>query len=191
MQVHFTELPGVLLLEPRVHGDARGHFYEAWNQRAFDAAVRRRVEFVQDNHSLSVKGVLRGLHYQLPSPQGKLVRVTRGEIWDVAVDLRRGSPTFGRWTGEVLSGTNRRQLWIPEGFAHGFVTLSDEAEVLYKVTAYWRADADRCVRWDDPELAIAWPLAGAAPILSAKDAAGAALRETRCFEPADLPGATS
>ena len=128
---------------------------------------------MQDNHSLSARNVLRGLHYQLPRPQGKLVRVVRGEVFDVAVDLRRGSPSFGRWVGEVLSAENKRQLWIPEGFAHGFLVLSDEAEFLYKTTDYWHPEHERCIRWDDPKLAIRWPLEGASPIVSAKDAAGA------------------
>jgi dTDP-4-dehydrorhamnose 3,5-epimerase len=182
MQAHFTSLAGVLLLEPAVFKDGRGHFFESWNQRAFDAAVGRRTEFVQDNQSRSVRGVLRGLHYQLPRPQGKLVRALRGEIFDVVVDLRRGSPTLGRWAGEVLSAENRRQLWIPEGFAHGFLALSDEAEVLYKTTDYWTREAERCIRWDDPDLAIAWPLEGAAPIVSAKDAEGVRLRDAALFE---------
>ena len=176
-----TALAGVLLVEPEVHGDARGHFFEAFNRRALEAAAGRAVDFVQDNQSLSARGVLRGLHYQLPHPQGKLVRALRGEIFDVAVDLRRGSPTFGRWAGERLSGANRRQLWIPEGFAHGFLVLSDEAEVLYKVTGYWHAEAERCIRWDDPDLAVAWPLAGEAPRLSGKDAAGQRLAEAPVF----------
>jgi dTDP-4-dehydrorhamnose 3,5-epimerase len=189
MQVRPTALPDVLVVEPKVFGDARGCFFESWNQRAFDAAVGRRVDFVQDNHSLSAKGVLRGLHYQLPHPQGKLVRVARGEVYDVAVDLRRGSPTFRRWAAEVLSAENRRQLWIPEGFAHGFLVLSDQAEFLYKTTDTWFPEADRCLRWDDPELSIPWPLGGAAPIVSAKDAAGASLRDAVTFGRGDLPGA--
>ncbi len=176
-----TALAGVLLVEPELFGDARGHFFESFNRRALEAAASRPVEFVQDNQSLSARGVLRGLHYQLPHPQGKLVRVLRGEVFDVAVDLRRGSPTFGRWAGERLSGANRRQLWIPEGLAHGFLVLSDEAEVLYKVTDYWHAQAERCIRWDDPDLAVAWPLAGAVPRLSAKDAAGLRLAEAPLF----------
>jgi dTDP-4-dehydrorhamnose 3,5-epimerase len=148
--------------------------------------VGRAVPFVQDNHSLSARGVLRGLHYQLPRPQGKLVRVVRGEVFDVAVDLRRGSPTFGRWAGELLSADNRRQLWIPEGLAHGFYVLSAEAEFLYKATDYWYPEGERCIRWDDPDLAIAWPTAGAAPLVSAKDAAGKRLAEAAVFE--GVPG---
>jgi dTDP-4-dehydrorhamnose 3,5-epimerase len=189
MQVRPTEIPDVLVVEPKVFGDARGFFFESWNRRAFEKAVGRPVEFVQDNHSLSAKGVLRGLHYQLPHPQGKLVRVARGEVFDVAVGLRRGSPTFRRWAGEVLSAENRRQLWIPEGFAHGFLVLSSEAEFLYKTTEYYRPEAERCIRWDDPELAVAWPLGGTAPIVSAKDAKGDALLAAATFDPRDLPGA--
>ncbi|GAO01365.1 dTDP-4-dehydrorhamnose 3,5-epimerase [Anaeromyxobacter sp. PSR-1] len=182
MQARGTVIPDVLVLEPKVFGDARGFFYESFKQKAFDAAVGRHVEFVQDNHSLSTRNVLRGLHYQLPNPQAKLVRVTRGEVFDVAVDLRRGSPTFGRWAGELLSAGNRRQLWIPEGFAHGFLVLSDEAEFLYKITDYWHPEHEHCIRWDDPALGIDWPTGGAPPIVSAKDAAGRPFREAAVFE---------
>jgi dTDP-4-dehydrorhamnose 3,5-epimerase len=182
MIVRPTAIPDVLVVEPRVFGDARGFFYESFNKKAFDAAVGRSVDFVQDNHSLSARGVLRGLHYQLPRPQGKLVRVVRGAVFDVVVDLRRRSPTFGRWAGEVLSADNRRQLWIPEGFAHGFLVASDEAEFLYKTTDYWHPEHERCVRWDDPALAIRWPLEGAAPVVSTKDAAGVPLAEAALFE---------
>jgi dTDP-4-dehydrorhamnose 3,5-epimerase len=182
MQVRPTAIPDVLVVEPKVFGDARGFFFESWNKRALDAALGRAVEFVQDNHSLSSRGVLRGLHYQLVQPQAKLVRVTRGEVFDVAVDLRRGSPTFGRWVGERLSAANKRQLWIPEGFAHGFLVVSDDAEFLYKTTDYWHRESERCIRWDDPELGIAWPLDGAAPIVSAKDAEGARLRDAVLFD---------
>jgi len=171
MNVRPTAIPDVLLLEPRVFGDARGFFYESFNQQRFDEAVGRAVRFVQDNHSRSVRGVLRGLHYQVHRPQGKLVRVVVGEVFDVAVDLRRGSPTFGRWTGEVLSADNRRQLWIPEGFAHGFVVRSEAAEFLYKTTDYWFPEHERCIRWDDPTLAIDWGCAGQ-PQVSEKDARG-------------------
>jgi dTDP-4-dehydrorhamnose 3,5-epimerase len=181
VKAHPTPIPDVLVIEPEVFGDARGFFYESFNRTALEAAVGRPLDFVQDNHSLSTRNVLRGLHYQLPHPQGKLVRVIRGEVFDVAVDLRRSSPTFGRWVGEVLSAENRRQLWIPEGFAHGFLVLSPEAEFLYKTTAYWNRDSERCIRWDDPVLAIDWPLRDARPIVSAKDAAGVALSEAPIF----------
>jgi dTDP-4-dehydrorhamnose 3,5-epimerase len=182
MQVRPTAIPDVLVVEPRVFGDARGFFFESFNQKKLEAALGRAVAFVQDNHSLSARNVLRGLHYQLPRPQGKLVRVVRGEVFDVAVDLRRGSPTCGRWVGEVLSAENKRQLWIPEGFAHGFLVRSDEAEFLYKTTDYWHPEHERCIRWDDPTLAIRWPLEGASPIVSAKDAGGASLADAALFE---------
>ncbi len=181
MKVDPTTIPDVLVIEPDVFGDARGFFFESFNRKALEATVGRPLDFVQDNHSLSTRGVLRGLHYQLPHPQGKLVRVARGEVFDVAVDIRRGSPTFGRWVGEVLSAENRRQLWIPEGFAHGFLVLSPEAEFLYKTTEYWHREAERCIRWDDRDLAIDWPLGGAAPIVSGKDADGLAFTEAPKF----------
>jgi dTDP-4-dehydrorhamnose 3,5-epimerase len=171
---------GPLLLTPQVFGDPRGFFFESWNQQAFNAAAGDTA-FVQDNHSRSSRGVLRGLHYQLPPhPQGKLVRCVLGEIFDVAVDIRRDSPTFGYWVGAVLSATNHQQLWLPAGFAHGFLTLSEQAEVLYKTTDVWSRDCERAIRWDDPALAIAWPLealAGAEPQLSEKDAAAPLLAE--------------
>ena len=158
-QFRETGLPGLLLIEPRIHGDERGFFYESFHQQQFDAAIGRHVTFVQDNHSRSSRGVLRGLHYQLPpQAQGKLVRCVAGEVFDVAVDLRRGSATFGRHFSTLLSAANHRQLWIPEGFAHGFVALSEHAELLYKTTAYWSPQHERALRWDDPQLAIAWPL---------------------------------
>jgi dTDP-4-dehydrorhamnose 3,5-epimerase len=185
MRVHPTAIPDVLVLEPQVFGDARGHFYESFNRRRLEAAVGRPLDFVQDNHSLSTRGVLRGLHYQLPHPQGKLVRVVRGEVFDVAVDLRRRSPTFRRWVGQVLSAENRRQIWIPEGFAHGFLVLSEVAEMSYKTTDYWHAESERCIRWDDEELGVTWPVDGRAPVLSAKDAAGARLADARVFEEGD------
>lgn len=181
MEVQPTPIPGVLVLKPKVFGDARGFFLESYNHRVFAAAVGHPVDFVQDNHSLSARGVLRGLHYQLPHPQGKLVRVTRGEVFDVAVDLRRDSPTFGCWVGEVLSAENRRQLWIPEGMAHGFLVLSDTAEFLYKASDYYHPESECCIRWDDPELSIRWPLEGVSPVVSAKDAAGVSLREAKCY----------
>ena len=171
---------GPLLLTPRVFGDGRGFFFESWNQQAFNAAAGDTA-FVQDNHSRSSRGVLRGLHYQLPPhPQGKLVRCVLGEIFDVAVDIRRSSPTFGQWVGAVLSADNKQQLWVPAGFAHGFLTLSEQAEVLYKTTDFWSRECERAIRWDDPQLAIAWPLealAGAEPQLSEKDGAAPLLAE--------------
>ncbi|MBD9483588.1 dTDP-4-dehydrorhamnose 3,5-epimerase [Pseudomonas sp. PDM14] len=173
-------LPGILLLEPRVFGDERGFFYESFNARAFADATGVQREFVQDNHSRSQRGVLRGLHYQIEQPQGKLVRVTAGEVLDIAVDIRRSSPTFGQWTGVHLSAANRLQVWIPEGFAHGFVVLSEYAEFLYKTTDYYAPAHERCIRWDDPELAIDWQL-NEAPWLSAKDQAGSSLREAELF----------
>jgi dTDP-4-dehydrorhamnose 3,5-epimerase len=185
MDVRPTAIPDVRVLEPRVFGDARGFFFESFNRREMEAALGRPLEFVQDNHSLSARNVLRGLHYQLPRPQGKLVRVIRGEVYDVAVDLRRGSPTFGRWAAEVLSAENRRQLWIPEGFAHGFLVLSEAAEFLYKTTDYWHPEHERCIRWDDPDLAVAWPLAAGAPAVSAKDAAGKRFADAPVFEAQD------
>lgn len=182
MELRRTAIPDVAIVEPKVFGDARGWLFESFNQRDFEAAVGRQVAFVQDNHSLSARGVLRGIHYQLPHPQAKLVRVIRGEVFDVAVDLRRGSPTFGRWVGERLSAENRRQAWIPEGFGHGFLVLSDEAEVIYKATDYWYPEHECCIRWDDPDLRIAWPFAeAAAPVLSAKDARGRRLSDAPVY----------
>lgn len=167
----------VILFEPRVFEDDRGYFFESFNQKLFDEAVGRSVAFVQDNHSASQKNVLRGLHFQTePSAQGKLVRVVRGAAFDVAVDVRQGSPTFGKWVGETLTGENRRQLWIPEGFAHGFVALEDDTEFLYKVTSFYDRDCDRSLRWDDPTIGIEWPVVGT-PLLSAKDAAAPFLQE--------------
>ena len=171
MNIIKTALEGVLILEPKVFGDERGFFMESFNQRVFDEAAGRHVQFVQDNHSRSARGVLRGLHYQLPPhAQGKLVRVTQGSVFDVAVDMRRSSPTFGRWVGVELSGTNHRQFWIPAGFAHGFVVTSDSADFLYKTTDYYAPQAEAAVRWDDPTIGIEWPLGGQAPLLSGKDA---------------------
>ena len=182
MKVTPTAIPEVLILEPRVFGDERGFFFESFNQKAFDEAVGRHVEFVQDNHSRSAKGVLRGLHYQLPPhAQGKLVRVTSGRVFDVAVDVRRGSPSFGKWVGVELSAENHRQLWLPEGIAHGFIVLSDSADFLYKTTNYYTPAAERCIRWDDPALGIAWP-AAAAPTLSAKDMQGLLLTAAQVFD---------
>jgi len=169
-----TAIPDVLIIEPKVFGDARGFFFESYNRQAFKAATGLDVDFVQDNHSRSSKGVLRGLHYQLPpKAQGKLVRVVQGEVFDVAVDIRKSSPTFGQWVGDILSAENKKQLWIPAGLAHGFITLSDTAEFLYKTTDYYSPEHERCIRWDDPMLSIDWPLQGIPPLVSTKDAAGA------------------
>lgn len=183
MKVTRTAIEGLLILEPRVFGDERGFFMESFNQKAFDAAVGGEVHFVQDNHSRSSRGVLRGLHYQLPPhAQGKLVRVTQGSVFDVAVDLRRGSPSFGRWVGVELSGSNHKQLWLPPGMAHGFLVISDSADFLYKTTSYYAPDAERSVRWDDPAIGIAWPAQDRAPLLSAKDAAAPALADAVLFD---------
>lgn len=173
-------IPEVFLIEPKVFGDDRGFFFESFNQARFEAAIGRQANFVQDNHSRSVKGVLRGLHYQIQQPQGKLVRVTQGEVFDVAVDLRRSSPTFGRWVGEVLSAENKKQLWVPEGFGHGFVVLSETAEFLYKTTDYYAPAYERCIIWNDADLAISWPI-DQMPVLSGKDAQGMALGQAEVF----------
>ncbi|EFA2316975.1 dTDP-4-dehydrorhamnose 3,5-epimerase [Escherichia coli] len=170
MNVIKTEIPDVLIFEPKVFGDGRGFFFESFNQKVFEEAVGRKVEFVQDNHSKSSKGVLRGLHYQLePYAQGKLVRCVVGEVFDVAVDIRKSSPTFGKWVGVNLSAENKRQLWIPEGFAHGFLVLSETAEFLYKTTNYYHPESDRGIIWDDPDIDVKWPLSIHKPILSIKD----------------------
>ncbi|MDO9140970.1 MAG: dTDP-4-dehydrorhamnose 3,5-epimerase [Methylobacter sp.] len=171
MKATALAIPEVMLLEPKIFGDDRGFFFESFNQAQFDAAIGRPVTFVQDNHSRSAKNVLRGLHYQIQQPQGKLVRVIQGEVFDVAVDIRKSSPTFGQWVGELLSAENKRQLWVPEGFAHGFVVLSECAEFVYKTTDYYASAHERCIAWNDPTLAITWPIAGA-PALSGKDSAG-------------------
>lgn len=169
MKIIETKIPAVKIIEPKVFGDDRGYFYESFNKKLFDNAIGQPVEFVQDNHSRSVRGVLRGLHFQLPPfAQGKLVRCTLGEVFDVAVDIRRSSPTFGHWVGVNLSAENKRQLWIPEGFAHGFITLSEHAEFLYKTTNYYAPAHDRGVRWDDPTIGIDWPEVGELT-LSSKD----------------------
>ena len=182
MKVTPTALPEVLLLEPKCFGDERGFFLESFNQQQFDAAVGRPVTFVQDNHSRSTKGVLRGLHFQLPPhAQGKLVRVVSGAVFDVAVDVRSGSPTFGRWVGVELSAENHRQLWLPPGFAHGFLVLSESADFLYKTTAYYAPQAEGCVRWDDKTLAIDWPDIGTPPQLSDKDLRAPAFSEAMVF----------
>lgn len=183
MEVTHTELDGVLILEPRVHRDERGFFVETWNRRTFQEAVGRDAEFVQDNQSHSKRGVLRGLHFQrAPSAQCKLVRALSGTIYDVAVDVRRHSPTYGRWVGVELSAENRRQLWVPEGFAHGFYVISETADVAYKVTTFYRPGSEECVRWDDSDLAVTWPIPfGENPIVSAKDAAGTSFSATPAF----------
>ena len=173
-------IPEVVLIEPKVFGDDRGFFYESFNQAKFEEAIGRSVNFVQDNHSCSVKNVLRGLHYQIQKPQGKLVRVVQGTVFDVAIDLRKSSPTFGHWVGETLSAENKLQLWVPEGFAHGFVVLSETAEFLYKTTNYYAPEHERCIAWNDGNLAINWPVEGE-PILSNKDAHGAALAIAEVF----------
>jgi dTDP-4-dehydrorhamnose 3,5-epimerase len=175
-------IPDVILLEPKVFGDDRGFFFESFNQAAFDAAVGRKVSFVQDNHSRSARHVLRGLHYQIQQPQGKLVRVVEGEVFDVAVDIRKSSPTFGKWVGEILSAENKRQLWVPEGFAHGFVVLSASAEFLYKTTDYWAPQFERCILWSDADIAIDWHIAGIEPLLSGKDAQGIPFKAAQVFD---------
>ncbi len=180
MNIIPTAIKDVLILEPKVFGDERGFFYESFNARVFNEAVGKTVTFVQDNHSKSSQGVLRGLHYQLQQAQGKLVRVTQGEVFDVAVDLRQSSATFGQWVGVLLSAENKRQFWIPEGFAHGFVVLSESAEFLYKTTDFYAPAHECCIRWDDPTLAIDWQFNGT-PSLSAKDAKGLAFAEAPVF----------
>ncbi|BCQ24043.1 dTDP-4-dehydrorhamnose 3,5-epimerase [Caballeronia sp. NK8] len=181
IQVTATALPEVKIIEPKVFGDARGFFYESFNAREFAEYVEAGVEFVQDNHSRSAKGVLRGLHYQIQHAQGKLVRVVEGEVFDVAVDIRRSSPNFGKWVGVNLSAENNRQLWVPPGFAHGFVVLSETAQFLYKTTDYWYQAHERSIVWNDQEIGIEWPI-DFEPMLAAKDAAGKRLSEAECFE---------
>ena len=170
-------IPEVVLIEPKVFGDARGFFFESFNQRAFNQATGTDFQFVQDNHSKSSRGVLRGLHYQIRQPQGKLVRVVQGAVFDVAVDIRKNSPTFGQWVGVELSADNQRQLWVPPGLAHGFLVLSESAEFLYKTTDYYAPEHERCIAWNDPALAIAWPDIGMAPVLSGKDQLGKSLEQ--------------
>lgn len=181
MKVTPTAIPDLLIIEPRVFGDARGFFMESFNARKFAEATGLQLEFVQDNHSRSQRGVLRGLHYQLQQPQGKLVRVTSGQVFDVAVDMRRSSPSFGKWAGVELSGENHRQFWVPAGFAHGFVVLSESADFLYKTTDYYAPEHERCLRWDDPAVGVAWPLEGITPQLSAKDQAGLSFAECETY----------
>lgn len=184
MKVTPTALPDVLLIEPQVFGDERGFFFESWNQKKLDDHVGQPLGFVQDNHSRSSRGVLRGLHYQVTQAQGKLVRVVQGQVFDVAVDLRRSSPRFGHWVGVLLSAEDKRQLWIPPGFAHGFLVISDTAEFLYKTTDYYAPGAERCLAWDDPQVGVQWPLAevGGTPSLSAKDAQGLAWAQCDKFD---------
>jgi dTDP-4-dehydrorhamnose 3,5-epimerase len=177
MKVVQTSIPDLLILEPKVFGDERGFFLESWNAHVFGEATGVTLPFVQDNHSRSAKGVLRGLHYQVQRPQGKLVRVVRGSVFDVAVDLRTGSDTYGRWEGVELSESNHRQIWVPPGFAHGFLVLSESAEFLYKTTDYYAPELERCLAWNDPTVGVDWPLAGLAPILSARDQLGASLAD--------------
>ena len=180
MNVVATKIPDVLLIEPKVFGDDRGFFFESFNEKQFAAAIGKTVSFVQDNHSRSSRGVLRGLHYQIAQAQGKLVRVVAGAVFDVAVDIRKSSPTFGQWVGAVLSAENKKQMWIPEGFAHGFVVTSDSAEFLYKTTDYWAPEHERCIVWNDPAIGIEWPIDGV-PILSGKDQTGLQLADAEVF----------
>ncbi|MDM0055801.1 dTDP-4-dehydrorhamnose 3,5-epimerase [Variovorax fucosicus] len=182
MKVTPTAIPDVLVIEPKVFGDARGFFFESFNNKAFDDAVGKHVEFVQDNHSRSVKGVLRGLHYQIEQPQGKLVRAVRGAVFDVAVDIRKSSATFGQWVGAELSDENHKQLWVPPGFAHAFLVLTDSADFLYKTTSYYAPAHERAIAWNDPELGIRWPDTGEDPKLSAKDAAAVPFRSAEVFD---------
>lgn len=180
MKAISTAIPDVFILEPKVFSDERGFFFESYNEKVFFKALGFNPHFVQDNHSRSIKNVLRGLHYQIKQPQGKLVRVTEGEVFDVTVDLRKASPTYGQWIGAILSAQNRKQVWIPEGFAHGFVVLSDQADFLYKTTDYYAPEYERCVRWDDPDIGVQWP-ESIKPILSNKDANGVSFSEAETF----------
>jgi len=180
MQISSAALPDVLIIEPKVFGDDRGFFFESFNAKAFRDATGIKCDFVQDNHSRSARNVLRGLHYQIRQPQGKLIRVVQGEVYDVAVDLRKNSPSFGKWTGTILSAENKKQLWVPEGYAHGFVVLSETADFLYKTTDYYAPEFERSLLWNDPRLGIAWPLRGE-PVLAAKDAAAKTWAEADFF----------
>ncbi|HSI24050.1 MAG TPA: dTDP-4-dehydrorhamnose 3,5-epimerase [Methylotenera sp.] len=182
MNIIKTDIPDVVIFEPKVFGDDRGFFFESFNQQKFYEATNLQVNFVQDNHSKSAKNVLRGMHYQIEHAQGKLVRVTQGEVFDVAVDLRKLSPTFGQWVGTHLSGENKRQMWMPPGFAHGFLVLSDTAEFLYKTTDFYAPQHECSLKWDDPTVAIEWPLKGNTPLLSAKDEQGLSLQVTKKFD---------
>lgn len=181
MKATATAIPDVMVLEPKLFSDERGHFFESFNQKEFESAIGRHAPFVQDNHSHSIRNVLRGLHYQIQQPQGKLVRVVQGEVFDVAVDLRRSSPSFGHWIGEVLSAENKKQLWVPEGFAHGFMVLSVTADFVYKTTDYYAPAYERCIAWNDTEVNIEWPI-NRVPALSAKDARGLSLIEAEVFD---------
>ena len=181
MKIIATDIPDVLVIEPRVFGDDRGFFYESFNQKVWEEKTGLRMTFVQDNHSRSKRNVLRGLHYQIKQPQGKLMRVIAGEVFDVAVDIRKSSPTFGRWVGFTLSAENKRIMWIPEGFAHGFLVLSDFAEFLYKTTDYWAPEYERTIIWNDSDLSIKWPLQ-VNPVLSSKDCDGLGFKSAECFE---------
>ncbi len=191
MQITQTKIPEVVVIEPRVFQDERGFFLESFNQKAFDEAIGGHYAFVQDNHSSSVSNILRGLHYQVKNAQGKLVRVAVGSIYDVAVDIRKGSPTFGKSVGKILSAENKKQLWIPPGFAHGFYVLSETADVLYKATDFYSPEYERSIVWNDPTLNIQWPTAGKTPILSGKDADGATLDSADLVDYADFSGAES
>jgi dTDP-4-dehydrorhamnose 3,5-epimerase len=182
MQAQRLAIPDVICFTPKVFGDDRGFFYESFNQRVFEQALGQPApHFVQDNHSRSAKGVLRGLHYQIQQPQGKLVRVTQGEVFDVAVDIRKSSPTFGKWVGEILSAQNNKQIWMPPGFAHGFLVLSETAEFIYKATDFWAPRFERHIAWNDPTIGIRWPLLDSAPVLSSKDVQGKLLAQAECF----------
>lgn len=181
MKVVPTELPEVLILEPKVFGDERGFFMESWNRHTFGEATGLDVAFVQDNHSRSARGVLRGIHYQITRPQGKLVRVVTGAVFDVAVDLRRSSPRFGTWVGVELSADNKRQLWVPPGFGHAFLVISEAADFLYKTTEFWFPDLDRSLRWNDPDIGVRWPLDGAEPQLATKDRIAPLLADAECY----------
>ena len=180
MNITPTEIPDVLIIEPHVFGDSRGFFFESYNEKKFMETTGLQVTFVQDNHSRSNKHVLRGLHYQIRQPQGKLVRVISGDVFDVAVDIRRSSPTFGKWVGEYLTAENKKQMWVPPGFAHGFLVLSDDAEFLYKTTDYWAPEHERCIRWNDPVLNVQWPMSGD-PLVSEKDEKGAFFQDAEVF----------
>ena len=180
MKIIHTEIPDVLNIEPNVFGDSRGFFFESYNEKEFMETTGVQVTFVQDNHSRSNKHVLRGLHYQIRQPQGKLVRVISGDVFDVAVDIRRPSPTFGKWVGDYLTAENKKQMWVPPGFAHGFLVLSDDAEFLYKTTDYWAPEHERCIRWNDPVLNVQWPITGD-PLVSGKDEKGAFFQDAEVF----------